>query len=990
MITSIEGDVGISNLLGLVSVLFSNDIVHLIATRACQQSFRLISVSAHRLADLDTPHPQFVVDIAEICWNVDAQLIQHPTSRDFRGFAQLLIQILKTKNFGKMVIDLVVSKLANRKSDLISFVQRRGFLAAAICDHATIESFPRDNDSVAVILFLYAGHSGKNKEQLKSFLKSYPEIFVHGFVVLLGVIGNAQGWIMYSSILRELSNLYMDTFVDCFFLNDHHTIVSLFPESLRLHQTVVTLALQMAMMLVQDHNAESERAVATDLKRIICFGGHLYLTIPKASRKNALKLDNIKSESLSILLGILSRLFSSVRGNELAVEASRATILLVDLARVYNLKINHVAIRLLNIMLTTVLLSPIERSAINDSIDEYEKKTKHLLPRPPADIRRTDVGAASSFRKGVIDLDLEGKVLADLQSAQEKQRERLLPVALCSNAIPIIPRPTSRVDNIKAELYREQAAAPTVRKRALPRPTKPQRLDEGRSSASDSEDTEDYGALKQRFSKTRAEDHSANRSVKLIDITDNSDRKGPAKADHSSMKSEVNRISQFHRTILHFDLRNESLESAEAAPSPVPSSFTSAAHYISVFEPLLYLECRAQLAQSREETANEETQTMRIVGVAHVDDFHEVILQWDENETRGRISDQDYLMFLFSEKRDSLPAVVVQTGSRNGNFEATLRLSIPTEKSLLQLELREGLRVGFRKIGNVITNLREFMALNTVGMLSLATAIFEPRFIPVQAKSLDPEMAGLCRALHINVSQAKAISAVMQNVNPITLIQGPPGTGKTKTIEALLSVLLCRISSRGKVLICAPSNAAIDEIVRRIRHGLVTGTGTRIMPKILRVGSLDMISDQVKDLTLDSQVDALLASGAAASTQLLDSQRKLCEDLRRSLTEAERKNEDPQVKSLKTALWEARENMRKNTKFIEETRSTLKQNILNEAQIVCCTLSSSGHEILVRVDFEYVIIDEACQAVELSCLVPLQHNCRQLVLVGGLQCLSGF
>jgi senataxin len=132
-------------------------------------------------------------------------------------------------------------------------------------------------------------------------------------------------------------------------------------------------------------------------------------------------------------------------------------------------------------------------------------------------------------------------------------------------------------------------------------------------------------------------------------------------------------------------------------------------------------------------------------------------------------------------------------------------------------------------------------------------------------------------------------------------------------------------------------------------------------------------------------VDALLAASAASSTKLLEVQRRSCDDLKRSLRHAEQTRHEDKIKSLKTSLWEARENMRKNTKFLDDTRSNLRKKILSDAQIVCCTLSSSGHDILSRIDFEYLIIDEACQAVELSCLVPLQHNCRQCILVGGIQ-----
>lgn len=48
------------------------------------------------------------------------------------------------------------------------------------------------------------------------------------------------------------------------------------------------------------------------------------------------------------------------------------------------------------------------------------------------------------------------------------------------------------------------------------------------------------------------------------------------------------------------------------------------------------------------------------------------------------------------------------------------------------------------------------------------------------------------------------------------LIQGPPGTGKTHTIKGIISMLSLTLKSEKKILVCAPSNAAIDEIVTRL------------------------------------------------------------------------------------------------------------------------------------------------------------------------------
>jgi hypothetical protein len=64
------------------------------------------------------------------------------------------------------------------------------------------------------------------------------------------------------------------------------------------------------------------------------------------------------------------------------------------------------------------------------------------------------------------------------------------------------------------------------------------------------------------------------------------------------------------------------------------------------------------------------------------------------------------------------------------------------------------------------------------------------------------------------------------------------------------------------LLCCAPSNAACDEIVRRLKQGVIDGNGKRIAPKVVRLGSSDAIHADVKDVTLDLLVEESFTSGA--------------------------------------------------------------------------------------------------------------------------------
>lgn len=64
-----------------------------------------------------------------------------------------------------------------------------------------------------------------------------------------------------------------------------------------------------------------------------------------------------------------------------------------------------------------------------------------------------------------------------------------------------------------------------------------------------------------------------------------------------------------------------------------------------------------------------------------------------------------------------------------------------------------------------------------------------------------------------------------------------------------------------RLLCCAPSNAACDEIVRRLKHGVTQSNGIKLIPKIVRLGSSDRIHADVKDVTLDLLVEESFMNG---------------------------------------------------------------------------------------------------------------------------------
>ena len=254
----------------------------------------------------------------------------------------------------------------------------------------------------------------------------------------------------------------------------------------------------------------------------------------------------------------------------------------------------------------------------------------------------------------------------------------------------------------------------------------------------------------------------------------------------------------------------------------------------------------------------------------------------------------------------------------------------------------------------------------------------------------------------------------------------PPGTGKTKTVTGIVGAMLTPgvdpVRPPGyppsdhpkKLLVCAPSNAAVDELVLRFKQGVKTLKGNSIVPKIVRVGRSDAINQEVQDVTLEVLIDRRMGAQPAAKGADLETNKKLRDAHTQLLEEKNQKQKelddcraakkDPgllpaevdsmmdKLRAMRRELDDQRIQKKENDRNSEVIRRRAQQEIMNEAQIICATLSGSGHEMLrnAEVDFETVIIDEAAQSVELSALIPLKFGCAKCILVGDPQQLVSF
>ncbi|KAL7744743.1 hypothetical protein ACLKA6_007049 [Drosophila palustris] len=191
----------------------------------------------------------------------------------------------------------------------------------------------------------------------------------------------------------------------------------------------------------------------------------------------------------------------------------------------------------------------------------------------------------------------------------------------------------------------------------------------------------------------------------------------------------------------------------------------------------------------------------------------------------------------------------------------------------------------------------------------------------------------------LNRSQVYAVKHALQR--PLSLIQGPPGTGKTVTSATIVYQLVKQHG--GTVLVCAPSNTAVDQLTEKIH---------RTNLKVVRVcaKSREAIDSPVSFLALHNQIRNMETNSELKKLQQL-------KDETGELSSADEKR----YRSLK--------------------RGTENQ-LLEAADVICCTCVGAGDIRLSRIKFTSILIDESMQSTEPECMVPVVLGAKQLILVG--------
>ncbi|ORY29551.1 SEN1 N terminal-domain-containing protein [Naematelia encephala] len=471
-------------------------------------------------------------------------------------------------------------------------------------------------------------------------------------------------------------------------------------------------------------------------------------------------------------------------------------------------------------------------------------------------------------------------------------------------------------------------------------------------------------------------------------------------------------LSPLFRHVLSWDPDHEGPMAPNLDPNmtrlgPVPTTFSSSQQYEQIMMPLFLQETWAQCKQSRQTGS---PINVEITSRNYEDDFVDIDVSVQGNVPPDFYVNETDVVCL---RQIGVPgAILAKVQAFRKRFKDTaVKIRVLAKRDTSMLGMKSKLLL--QKHLPLSTALREFGALRGLPYYEgpLLHNILAAR--SARMPHLTPyEITEAQRAYSVNEPQATAILGAM-SVEGFALIQGPPGTGKTKTISGLVGKFLSdRIAliprngekpAKAKLLVCAPSNAAIDEVCKRLMNGVPKATSGQHLPNIVRVGIESSVNMAVKDVSLDSLVEARInAQGAGRDgggdyariqgelNEVKELIRKKQEEINAAGGHDEKRraleNEYHTLVTKRTQLGQqsskAKDAARDATRHLDAARRTARDAILNEADVICATLSGAGQETLSPYTFETVIIDEAAQAIEMSCLIPLKYGCKRCIMVG--------
>lgn len=202
----------------------------------------------------------------------------------------------------------------------------------------------------------------------------------------------------------------------------------------------------------------------------------------------------------------------------------------------------------------------------------------------------------------------------------------------------------------------------------------------------------------------------------------------------------------------------------------------------------------------------------------------------------------------------------------------------------------------------------------------------------------------------LNPTQERAVNEVLW-AKDVAIVHGPPGTGKTTTLVEAINETLMRES---QVLVCAQSNMAVDWISEKlVDRGI----------NVLRIGNPTRVNDKMLGFTYERRFESHA--------------------------------DYPQLWAIRKAIRELRKNRKKGSENYHQKMDRLKSRaaeielrinaeLFGEARVIACTLVGSAHHLLEGMKFGTLFIDEAAQALEAACWIPMKRASR--VILAGDHC----
>lgn len=204
----------------------------------------------------------------------------------------------------------------------------------------------------------------------------------------------------------------------------------------------------------------------------------------------------------------------------------------------------------------------------------------------------------------------------------------------------------------------------------------------------------------------------------------------------------------------------------------------------------------------------------------------------------------------------------------------------------------------------------------------------------------------------LNATQEEAVNKVL-HAKDVAIVHGPPGTGKTTTlVEAVYETL----HRENQVLVCAQSNMAVDWISEKLVDRGVS---------VLRIGNPSRVNDKMLSFTFERRFES-----HPDYPQLWSIRKAIRELYARSRKGAEREAVRQKINSLKDRA--------------TELEIRINESLFSEARVIACTLVGSANRLLTGQKFGTLFIDEAAQALEAACWIPIRKADR--VILAGDHC----